>query len=107
MWTDAGVEKAQSFKIVQHLRSSLGGNVIVPYSGIDDLNIGVTIPQTGSIELKDPDSGRIETKQSEYNSIVDEFKFELTKLLTSHEVRAADFDDNYFVIGGDHGKGAF
>ncbi len=39
--------------------------------------------------------------------MIDEFKFGLTKLLTSHRVWADDVDDIDFVICVDHGKGAF
>ncbi len=61
MWTDAGVTKSQSFTILQHLRSSLGRKVTVPYFRNEYLSIGVSIPQTGLIEWQDPESGRIDT----------------------------------------------
>ncbi|KAL7461443.1 hypothetical protein ACHAXS_001862 [Conticribra weissflogii] len=100
MWTDAGVTKSQSFTILQHLRSSLGRKVTVPYFRNEYLSIGVSIPQTGSIEWQDPESGRIDTIQFEYKSMLGEFKFVLTKLLTSHGVKADDVDEIDFVIGG-------
>ncbi len=49
-WTDAGVTKARFFTILQCLGSILGEKVTVRHSKIEDLHIGVTIPQTGSIE---------------------------------------------------------
>ncbi len=105
MWTDAGVTESHSFTILRHLRFSLGGKITVPCSRIKDLHIGVTTPQIGSTEWQDPDSGRVEMIQCEYKSMIDEYKFGLTKLLTSHSVWADDVDDIDFVIGGDHGKG--
>ena len=107
MWSDAQVPMKQSLKTLQHLRVGLNAKISVPYSQVESLHAGLfTVLSLGLIQYQHK-GGKYESIDYEYKSIVEEFELAVSELMSVNSVSTYDVEKIDFVIGGDHGIGAF
>ena len=64
------------------------------------------MPSLGLIQYQHK-GGKYEKIDCEYKSIVEEFQFAVSELMSLNSVSTYDIEKIDFVIGGDHGIGAF